>query len=156
MSCSLKERSSQGLRAVRTEVEERERVQEQLEGVREWLESAVSLLAVLENEPSKKQLQVCFLSCDVHLLSWSLSTLHVFLTWVKQLDSNFAQARFVTVSKSIAPAWELIKLMRCRWREEGFAIDTMFCLSLTAASKLHYLCPHSAWYTVWIIPLTHE
>uniref|UniRef100_A0A671NG48 KASH domain-containing protein n=1 Tax=Sinocyclocheilus anshuiensis TaxID=1608454 RepID=A0A671NG48_9TELE len=54
---SLKERSSQGLRAVRTEVEERERVQEQLEGVREWLESAVSLLAVLEHEPSKKQLQ---------------------------------------------------------------------------------------------------
>lgn len=80
MSCSLKERSSQGLRAVRTEVEERERVQEQLEGVREWLESAVSLLAVLEQEPSKKQLQVCFLSCDVHLLSWSLSTLDVFLT----------------------------------------------------------------------------
>uniref|UniRef100_A0A671L7J1 KASH domain-containing protein n=1 Tax=Sinocyclocheilus anshuiensis TaxID=1608454 RepID=A0A671L7J1_9TELE len=54
---SLKERSSQGLRAVRTEVEERERVQEQLERVREWLESAISLLAVLEHEPSKKQLQ---------------------------------------------------------------------------------------------------
>uniref|UniRef100_A0A9J8A0G7 Nesprin-2-like n=1 Tax=Cyprinus carpio carpio TaxID=630221 RepID=A0A9J8A0G7_CYPCA len=54
---SLKERSSQGLRTVRTEVEERERVQEQLEGVREWLESANSHLAVLEHEPSKKQLQ---------------------------------------------------------------------------------------------------
>lgn len=66
------------MRAVRTEVEERERVQEQLEGVREWLESAVSLLAVLEHEPSKKQLQVCYLSCDVHLLIWFLTTLDVF------------------------------------------------------------------------------
>ncbi|XP_067242791.1 nesprin-2 isoform X14 [Chanodichthys erythropterus] len=54
---SLKERSTQGQRAVRTEVEERGRVQEQLEGVREWLESAISLLSVLEHEPSKKQLQ---------------------------------------------------------------------------------------------------
>ncbi|TRY90471.1 hypothetical protein DNTS_015631 [Danionella cerebrum] len=54
---SLKEQSSRGQRAVRTEVEQRERVSENLEGVKEWLESAVSLLSVLENEPSKKQLQ---------------------------------------------------------------------------------------------------
>jgi len=64
MFCSLKERSTQGQRAVRTEVEERGRVQEQLEGVREWLESATSLLSVLEHEPSKKQLQVSHLIFD--------------------------------------------------------------------------------------------
>lgn len=66
--CSLKERSTQGQRAVRTEVEERGRVQEQLEGVREWLESAISLLSVLEQEPSKKQLQVSHPSCDLSSL----------------------------------------------------------------------------------------
>lgn len=56
--CSLKKRSAQGQRAVKAELEERERVQEQLLGVREWLDAALSLLSVLEHEPSKKQLQV--------------------------------------------------------------------------------------------------
>ncbi|KTF78168.1 hypothetical protein cypCar_00022230 [Cyprinus carpio] len=96
---SLKERSSQGLRAVRTEVEERERVQEQLEGVREWLESAVSLLAVLEHEPSKKQLQVKTAvekSGPLHRLGAKISEIKAGLgsvqSWLEQKSLNFTEA----------------------------------------------------------------
>lgn len=55
---SVKQRSRQGLEAARMELEERERVQEELHGVQVWLEAAVSLLTEMEQSSSTKELQV--------------------------------------------------------------------------------------------------
>ncbi|KAJ8290335.1 hypothetical protein GJAV_G00011550 [Gymnothorax javanicus] len=54
---SLKEKGMQGRQAVQSEVQERERVKEEIGGVKEWLMAAVSLLSVVEELPSTQELQ---------------------------------------------------------------------------------------------------
>lgn len=48
----------QGHKATQAEMNEREKVRAELQGVREWLVAAVTLLSTLEHTPSTKQLQV--------------------------------------------------------------------------------------------------
>ena len=47
-----------GRQAVQSEVQERERLKEEIGGVKEWLMAAVSLLSVMEDLPSTQDLQV--------------------------------------------------------------------------------------------------
>ncbi|KAI1895379.1 hypothetical protein AGOR_G00105680 [Albula goreensis] len=54
---NLKEKSMLGQQAVQLEVQERERVKEEISGVKEWLVAAVSLLSVMEDLPSTEELQ---------------------------------------------------------------------------------------------------
>ncbi|KAJ8288954.1 hypothetical protein COCON_G00016130 [Conger conger] len=54
---NLKEKSMLGRQAVHSEVQERERVKEEISGVKEWLVAAVSLLSVMEDLPSTQELQ---------------------------------------------------------------------------------------------------
>uniref|UniRef100_A0AAY5EBE1 Uncharacterized protein n=1 Tax=Electrophorus electricus TaxID=8005 RepID=A0AAY5EBE1_ELEEL len=54
---SLKERSAKACKATRAEVEERERVHEELQGIREWIIATVTFLSALEQSPSTKKLQ---------------------------------------------------------------------------------------------------
>ncbi|KAG5857708.1 hypothetical protein ANANG_G00022250 [Anguilla anguilla] len=54
---NLKEKSMLGRQAVQSEVQERERVKEEIGGVKEWLVAAVSLLSVMEDLPSTQELQ---------------------------------------------------------------------------------------------------
>lgn len=55
---SVKQRSREGLEAARMELEEREKVQEELHGVQVWLEAADSLLSEMERSSSTRELQV--------------------------------------------------------------------------------------------------
>ncbi|KAJ8411705.1 hypothetical protein AAFF_G00153430 [Aldrovandia affinis] len=54
---NLKEKSMLGRQVVQSEVQERERVKEEIGGVKEWLVAAVSLLSVMEDLPSTQDLQ---------------------------------------------------------------------------------------------------
>lgn len=55
---SVKQRSREGLKAARMELEEREKVQVELQGVRVWLEAADGLLSEMEQSSSTEELQV--------------------------------------------------------------------------------------------------
>lgn len=55
---SVKQRSREGLEVARMELEEREKVQEELHGVQVWLEAADSLLSEMEQSSSTRDLQV--------------------------------------------------------------------------------------------------
>ncbi|KAI3367261.1 hypothetical protein L3Q82_008148 [Scortum barcoo] len=54
---SVKQRSRGGLEAVRMELEEREKVRVELQGVRAWLEAADALLSEMEQSSSTQELQ---------------------------------------------------------------------------------------------------
>ncbi|GLD71901.1 nesprin-2, partial [Lates japonicus] len=54
---SVKQRSREGLDATRMELEEREQVREELQGVRVWLEAADGLLSEMEQNNSTEELQ---------------------------------------------------------------------------------------------------
>ncbi|XP_035850399.1 nesprin-2-like isoform X2 [Sander lucioperca] len=54
---SVKQRSREGLKAARMELEEREKVQVELQGVRVWLEAADGLLSEMEQSSSTEELQ---------------------------------------------------------------------------------------------------
>uniref|UniRef100_A0AAR2KFY0 Calponin-homology (CH) domain-containing protein n=1 Tax=Pygocentrus nattereri TaxID=42514 RepID=A0AAR2KFY0_PYGNA len=54
---SLKERSARGRKTAQAEMEQREKVREELQGVREWLVAAATLLSGPEHVPQTKQLQ---------------------------------------------------------------------------------------------------
>lgn len=66
---SVKQRSREGLQAARQELEDREKVREELQGIRVWLKAAASLLTEMEQSSSTKELQV-------RLLSYCLAELH--------------------------------------------------------------------------------
>nr|XP_029131758.1 nesprin-2 [Labrus bergylta] len=53
----VKQRSRQGLESARMELEEREKLREELQGVKVWLEAADGLLSEMEQSRSTKQLQ---------------------------------------------------------------------------------------------------
>lgn len=55
---SAKQRNRDGLKASRLELEQREKVREELQGVRVWLQAADSLLSELEISGSTQELQV--------------------------------------------------------------------------------------------------
>lgn len=55
---SVKQRSSEGLEAARMELEEREKVREELHGVQVWLEAADGVLSEMEQSSSAQELQV--------------------------------------------------------------------------------------------------
>lgn len=55
---SVKKRSSEGLEVARMELEEREKVREELHGVQLWLEAADVLLNEMEQGRSAQELQV--------------------------------------------------------------------------------------------------
>lgn len=55
---SVKQRSSEGLEAARMELEEREKVREELHGVQVWLEAADGVLSEMEQSCSTGELQV--------------------------------------------------------------------------------------------------
>lgn len=57
-SHSVKQKSGEGLEATRMELEEREKVREELQGTRVWLEAADGLLLEMEQSGSTKELQV--------------------------------------------------------------------------------------------------
>uniref|UniRef100_W5MW17 Spectrin repeat containing, nuclear envelope 2a n=1 Tax=Lepisosteus oculatus TaxID=7918 RepID=W5MW17_LEPOC len=54
---NLRRKAGSAGRAGSAEMREREQVKEEIQGVKEWLVTAVSLLAVLEHSPSKEELQ---------------------------------------------------------------------------------------------------
>ncbi|XP_042357130.1 nesprin-2-like isoform X2 [Plectropomus leopardus] len=54
---SVKQRSREGLKAARMELEEREKVREELQGVRVWLQAADGLLSQMEHSSSTQELQ---------------------------------------------------------------------------------------------------
>ncbi|MBN3317201.1 SYNE2 protein, partial [Atractosteus spatula] len=54
---NLRRKAGSAGRAASAEMREREQVKEEIRGVKEWLVTAVSLLAVLEHSPSKEELQ---------------------------------------------------------------------------------------------------
>lgn len=54
----MKQRSSEGLEAARTELEEREKVAEELHGVQVWLQAARGLLSEMEQSSGTEELQV--------------------------------------------------------------------------------------------------
>ncbi|XP_068456284.1 rootletin-like [Clinocottus analis] len=54
---SVKQSSSEGLKAARTEQEERERVHKELQGVRVWLEAADGVLSEMQQSSSTEELQ---------------------------------------------------------------------------------------------------
>ncbi|XP_031728981.1 nesprin-2-like isoform X3 [Anarrhichthys ocellatus] len=54
---SVKQRSREGLKAARMEVEERERVRKELQGVEVWLQAADALLSEMEQSSSTQELQ---------------------------------------------------------------------------------------------------
>lgn len=56
--CRVKQRSREGLEAVRTELEEREKVGEELHTVQVWLQAARGLLSQMEQSGSPEELQV--------------------------------------------------------------------------------------------------
>lgn len=58
VSCSLKSQSAQGHKAVQAEMEERTKVCEELQGIREWLAAAGTVLSELEQAPNTERLQV--------------------------------------------------------------------------------------------------
>lgn len=55
---SVKKRSGEGLEVVRAELEEREKVREELHGIQLWLEAAEVLLNEMEQGRSTQELQV--------------------------------------------------------------------------------------------------
>lgn len=59
---SVKQRSREGLQAARQELEDREKVREELQGIRVWLKAAASLLTEMEQSSSTQELQVRLLS----------------------------------------------------------------------------------------------
>lgn len=54
----MKQRSREGLEAARTELDEREKVGEELHGVQIWLQAADGLLSEMEQSSSTEELQV--------------------------------------------------------------------------------------------------
>lgn len=78
---SVKKRSSEGLEAARTELEEREKVREELHGVQLWLQAADVLLKAMEQGRSTEDLQVRddpqgqVTSCSMFLLKQYLQIL---------------------------------------------------------------------------------
>ncbi|XP_041668040.1 microtubule-associated protein futsch-like isoform X3 [Cheilinus undulatus] len=54
---SVKQRSMQGLEAARLELEEREKVREELQGIKVWMEAANGVLSEMEKTGSTQQLQ---------------------------------------------------------------------------------------------------
>ena len=66
------------MEAAKMELEERERVQEELQGVRVWLEAAEGLLMEVEESNNMQELQVLklvFIRITSVRLLWSLSVL---------------------------------------------------------------------------------
>lgn len=55
---SVKQSSMEGLEAARMELEEREKVREELQGIQGWLEAADGLLSEMEQSSSTQELQV--------------------------------------------------------------------------------------------------
>nr|XP_020467229.1 uncharacterized protein LOC109966618 [Monopterus albus] len=66
---SVIKRSSEGLKAAKLELEEREKVQEQLHGVQAWLEATDGLLSEMEQSSSTQELQ------EVHSQLYTQNTL---------------------------------------------------------------------------------
>lgn len=64
----MKKRSSEGLEVARMELEEREKVHEELHGVQLWLQAADVLLNEMEQGRSTEELQVRRSSGSSHLL----------------------------------------------------------------------------------------
>ncbi|XP_039458830.1 titin-like isoform X2 [Oreochromis aureus] len=54
---NVKQRSREGLQAARQELEDREKVREELQGIRVWLKAAASLLTEMEQSSSTQELQ---------------------------------------------------------------------------------------------------
>lgn len=54
----MKQQSREGLEAARSELVQREKVQEELQSVRVWLEAADGLLSEMERSNSTQELQV--------------------------------------------------------------------------------------------------
>lgn len=65
---SVKKSSSEGLEVARTELEEREKVREELHGVQLWLQAADVLLNEMEQGRSAEELQVRRSSGSSHFL----------------------------------------------------------------------------------------
>lgn len=76
---SVKKRSGEGLEVVRTELEEREKVREELHGVQLWLEAADVLLSEMEQGRSTQELQVRPSSAPPGHFLFDASELLVFL-----------------------------------------------------------------------------
>lgn len=58
LSCRLKSRSAQGRNAVQAEMEERRKVCEEVQRIRQWLVTAQTVLSELEQAPNAERLQV--------------------------------------------------------------------------------------------------
>ncbi|XP_013765128.1 nesprin-2-like [Pundamilia nyererei] len=57
---NVKQRSREGLQAARQELEDREKVREELQGIRVWLKAAASLLTEMEQSSSTQELQALY------------------------------------------------------------------------------------------------
>lgn len=71
---SVKKRSREGLEASRQELEEREKVRDELQAARVWLEATRGLLSDMEQSNSSLELPVrlSFIRCDVIPADWAV------------------------------------------------------------------------------------
>lgn len=95
---SVKQRSREGLEAARMELEEREKVCEELQGIRVWLEVADGRLSEMEQSSSTQELQVGHSS---KLLFIRVTPHRLFVSSLQQTSSAFILKTFQSIIGSI-------------------------------------------------------
>lgn len=77
------------------ELEEREKVREELQGIRVWLEAADGLLSEMEDSSSTQELQVGYLSKLVFIRVTAHLILKSFVVTLQQTSSAFILKTFL-------------------------------------------------------------